>query len=317
MLSKQELAEKVALFYYEENNNQREIAQRLNISRSYVSQLLIYARENNIVDITINLSPNGERQLRREIEFEKMFPELRQAYILSGNANSENASIYKFAGRVLTDLISESSSIGLNLGRSVEKALRHLVVNEIEDPANKKVVQVMGGLNNNLRSGSLSSSELVLSLGRRLGCKSYVLNCPVIIENKEVRSALLEESSISEVIGQWESLDLLIMSLGTILHHSMLFSQISEEMRNRLICSNIVCEATVNFLDREGKYYPIFEESKIAIPYHTMKRIPNKVSICADDYKAASICAAVRGGLVDILIIDSATADAIEEYLNI
>ena len=108
MLSKQELAEKVALFYYEGNNNQREIAQRLNISRSYVSQLLIYARENNIVDITINLSPNGDRQLRREIEFEKMFPELRQAYILSGNANSENANIYKFAGRVLTDLISES-----------------------------------------------------------------------------------------------------------------------------------------------------------------------------------------------------------------
>ena len=53
--SKRELATKASILYYEENNNQDEIALKLGISRSYVSQLLSYARSHNIVRIVVNV----------------------------------------------------------------------------------------------------------------------------------------------------------------------------------------------------------------------------------------------------------------------
>jgi DNA-binding transcriptional regulator LsrR (DeoR family) len=46
---KKELATRVSILYYEEKFGQNEVASKLGISRSYVSQLLTYARLNDIV----------------------------------------------------------------------------------------------------------------------------------------------------------------------------------------------------------------------------------------------------------------------------
>jgi Transcriptional regulator, contains sigma factor-related N-terminal domain len=53
-LEKKRLLVQVAKLYYEDDLCQKEISGKLNISRSYVSKLLIESRKLGIVKITIN-----------------------------------------------------------------------------------------------------------------------------------------------------------------------------------------------------------------------------------------------------------------------
>ena len=86
---KKELATRVSLLYYEENLSQNEVASKLGISRSYVSQLLAYARLNNIVKIVVNVDSLYPHAIRKEIEFSKHFPNVKQfslgPFILHGS----------------------------------------------------------------------------------------------------------------------------------------------------------------------------------------------------------------------------------------
>jgi glutamine phosphoribosylpyrophosphate amidotransferase len=63
---KKELATRVSILYYEEKFSQNEVASKLGISRSYVSQLLTYARLNNIVKIVVNVEPLYPHSIRKE-----------------------------------------------------------------------------------------------------------------------------------------------------------------------------------------------------------------------------------------------------------
>ena len=50
---KRSLLVQVARLYYEQNYNQNEIAKIVNLSRPYISKLLLEAKETGIVQITI------------------------------------------------------------------------------------------------------------------------------------------------------------------------------------------------------------------------------------------------------------------------
>lgn len=86
-----ELMIKVAEMYYLDDIPQREIAQKLNLSRPKVSRLLKAARECNLVSIKINYP----QPVRSDIEktFESIFG-LKEAVIVSnGGENSHRTFV--------------------------------------------------------------------------------------------------------------------------------------------------------------------------------------------------------------------------------
>ena len=64
----QKLLHKVAKAYYEDGLTQRVIGQRFGLSRIKVSRLLSQAREERIVQITINTPPALNVDLERQLE---------------------------------------------------------------------------------------------------------------------------------------------------------------------------------------------------------------------------------------------------------
>ncbi len=306
---KYDLAARVAIRYYEQQQSQNEIAGALGISRSYVSQLLTYARNVGIVKITLDIKSD----YRREIGFIKHYG-CKHAYIMdSDSPDFTNGNLGRFAAQHLSRLISNADVIGINLGEAVQKAVQELDSNDFDDASGKIVVQMMGGYNSDITLQASRPNELVNSLSTLLKCRSLYMNCPAIFENISLRNLILNENSIQEVTSYWKKIDMALMGIGVTDGSSKTFTLLSEEMKSSIQKSGAVCDININYFDSSGKHLNLIEENKVAVPYDVLKRIKNKVVIGYGAHKAKAILSALKAGMIDVLITDSITANAIEQ----
>jgi DNA-binding transcriptional regulator LsrR (DeoR family) len=308
-IQKQDLAARAAVRYYEYQQSQNEIAAALGISRSYVSQLLTYARDIGLVKITLTV----ENDYRREIAFVDKYP-CKHAYIMRSDSQEfTSGNIGRFAAPHITRLINNASTIGVNLGETVQKVISDLDSNDFIDSFDKIVVQMMGGYNSSCTTQTSLPNELVSHLSRIIHCQCLYLNCPVVIKNIVLRDLILSEPSIKEVITCWERIDLALMGIGVANEESKTFRLLSEDMKDSIRTETACCDININYFNQSGQYLKLFEESKIAMPYSLLKNIKNKVVFGYGIHKANAILSALRAHMIDVLITDSITADAIEK----
>lgn len=306
---KHDLAARTAIRYYEYQQSQSEIANALGISRSYVSQLLTFARETGIVKISVNVKSD----YRREVAFLKHYT-CKHVYIMNSDSESFTLSnIGRFAAPHITRLINNATTIGINLGESVQKAVSELDINDLVDSFNKVVVQMMGGYNSSYNSQAYLPNELVNMLSQLMNCRCMYLNCPTIMTNKELRDMMLEEQSIKEVIDRWKWIDLAIMGIGVANEASKTFTLLPDEMKERIRESKACCDININYFNESGDYLRLLDDKKISVPYEILRNVKNKVVIGYGANKARAIMAALRAKMIDVLITDSITADAIEK----
>jgi deoxyribonucleoside regulator len=300
-----ELASRTALLYYEYQKSQNEIAAELGISRSYVSQLLSYAREAGMVKITINI----DNDYLQEAVFAAKFPHLRHVYILqSPSTEYTEANIGQFAAPHISRLVNGADRIGINLGYAVQSVIECLDESDFQPLKHKTVVQIMGGVGNGLND-TMMPGELVTRLAKTIGAKCFYLNCPVIIENSSLKQALMQESSIALLVNAWKTLDLVIMGIGVVDERSRLFPMLSSEMRTIIEKSHACSEITVNFFTEHGEYLPILLDNKLSIPYKDLRTVKTKVVIGHGLHKARAILAGLRAKMIDVLVTDSITLE--------
>jgi deoxyribonucleoside regulator len=303
-----ELASRAALLYYEYQKSQNEVAAELGISRSYVSQLLSWARETGMVKISIEVAAG----YAREADFTSKFPRLRHAYILP-SASEEYTSAYigQFAAPHVGRLIGKADTIGINLGYAVQSVIRCLDEADFAFDRPKTAVQIMGGVGNG-GYDAMMPGELVSRLAKAIGAQCLYLNCPAIVEDAGLKQALMQEGSIASVVRTWKKLDLVIMGIGGIDDRSRIYPMLSEEMRGTIAASRACCDVTVNFFNENGVYLPILLDNKISIPYEDLRAVKMKIVIGHGKHKARAILSGLRAGMIDVLITDSITVEEMD-----
>jgi deoxyribonucleoside regulator len=310
---KQEMIARASVLYYEYQKSQNTIARELGISRSYVSQLLTQAKDEGLVKISVNVN----NDFKREIAFTNRFPGLRFAYIMNSDSEAYTAgNIGRFAAPHITRLINNSAIIGINLGKAVQRVISHLDRDDFSGSSSRFVIQMMGGYNSNKTINATLPNEVVFSLGRILNCKCLYLNCPAIFKDRHVRNLMLKEQAIKQVTEYWNKIDLAIMGIGAVNETSKVFPILSQEMKDNLHRSKACCDITINFFDRNGNYLEVLTDNKISIPLRQLKKIKTKVVICSGTHKARALIAGLRAEMIDVLIIDSIIADAVEKLLD-
>jgi len=311
---KREMAELASVLYYEKNYMQNDVARELGISRSLVSQLLSYARNTGIVEIRINIDEFNLRMIRKELDMREKFPGVSRFFIMSSDSEDySRRNLGDFAAPYLSEMINDAEVIGVNLGASVEKTINSLEKHHFRDSDKKSVVQLMGGFNKDIHRAH--PIELVKKLSSILRCSSYYLNCPALVAREELRSALLEDKSISSVVQMWEKIDLAIMGIGTVNKNSRLDSLMEAGMKHQVESSRASGEVNINFFNPDGVYQPLLENHRISAGYRELKKIPRKVAVCHGTHKKEAILSVLRAGVVDVLITDSITVDALEDLL--
>ena len=77
---------------------------------------------------------------------------------------------------------------------------------------------------------------------------------------------------------------------------------------------HVIGDVALRFLDKEGNECDTeLKERTISISLEQFRKIPVKVTLASGEEKAHAVLAALKGGLIDVLIVD---IDLVELYSN-
>ena len=298
-----ELMIKVVEMYYLDDVPQREIAQKLNLSRPKVSRLLKTAREQNFVSIKINY-PNS---VRSELEktFESVFG-LKEAVIVS-NVNDSYyrtfTEVTETAAKYLRRIVKEDDSIGVAWGRTLKAVVDSIGFAERK---NIKAIQIIGSLG----QSSESANEIVRKMAESFGGRSFILPAPAIVDSPQIRNAIVMDNTIQEILNKAKSVSIALIGIGNIDESSSFFSTgyLKPEDLAALKQEKAVGDICAHFFDIDGKLCTNIENRVIALSVKDLKNISRVIGIATGKEKAKSILGALKSGILDVLITDEKTA---------
>src|SRR4051812_25035078 len=147
MDERDELLVTVASLYYELDQNQQQISERLGISRSTVSRLIKEARDRGIVEIRLH-KPAWRNYALEQGLIERF--DLQDAYVLLTNESRREDELLAQVGRLaaayvqrVIDQLPNGSCIGICWGTGV-----HAAVDALHEARDKRidVVQMLGSV---------------------------------------------------------------------------------------------------------------------------------------------------------------------------
>jgi deoxyribonucleoside regulator len=172
-----------------------------------------------------------------------------------------------------------------------------------------KLVQLGGGL------GTIEGTDnpaLTAMLGQKLGAEAHVIQAPIIVQSKSIRDTLFKETRIRETIEIARKADLVIFGVGLIGPESLLWQSglLDEHDATKLKNSGAVGAICGRFYDDQGVRCSYDLEGRtIGLNLNELKNIKHKILIALGLEKAKTILGALRGNLVDTLVLDSDTAE--------
>ncbi|MDW8068831.1 MAG: sugar-binding transcriptional regulator [Anaerolineae bacterium] len=303
--SRDELLAYVASLYYEHGSNQSQIASMVGLSRPMVSRLLAEARERGMVEIKIHwpISTDSDLEKRLIVEFG-----LQMARVLDVE-HLPYLELLRRLGKLaaieLMNHLREGMTVAIAWGVTLWEMV-HAMPSRMYP--NIRVVQCLGALGNRQ---SCDTPLIVQRMAQILGAQSFLLYAPLIVESEEARAQLLQQRPIRETLELARRADLLLVGIGTtdaatssLKRAGYLSDGELEELRRR----GAVGDICGHFLDQEGQLVPALEQRLIGITLADIRQIPCVFAVAGGIAKAEAIRAALRSGLIHILVTDKGAA---------
>lgn len=305
---------KAAYLYYIENRSQNEIAKQLKISVTTVSRLLKKAKREKIVEFVIR-DPYVEC-IHLEEALEKEFG-LKDVVIAPGISNDteddidwaeheENVKklVALEGARYLQRIIKEKDVLGITWGSTIYHLINYL------NPA-QKVNATFVTLHGSIAccENDLDVRPLVTRMAKAFSGTNYSLLTEALMSSKHTADIIKQEKNIQKVYQKFDEINISITGTGSFYPEmkSILGKPefITSEELKELQEKNVVGDIALHFFDREGKECQTgLVDRMINIDFEKYKKIKTKITIASGKGKAYTILSALKGGLIDVLIID-------------
>ena len=311
-MKRQRLLVQIAKLYYEEGYGQEKIAQALNLSRPYVSKLLNAAREEGIVRIQVIDPLNIETSMEKE--FRQRF-RLLKAIIVPREQDDPLKHVGEAAARYLNDILQDGSIIGTSWGGTIFECSKALTPRK--DLQNLVSVQLCGGVSD--VSQTVYASNIADNFSSILGASAYLMPAPAVVDSKEICDLLKNDGSISQVIHKGYDADIALVTAGAFGARSALYRAgfLNDEDLVRLEKKGAVGDICSHVIDMEGRICePELDERTVAIPLDVIKSKPYRIGVAQGISKVESLCGALRGGIINVLITNEETAERMLKNLN-
>ncbi|MBX3062176.1 MAG: sugar-binding transcriptional regulator [Anaerolineae bacterium] len=302
----QQLAE-VAHLYYERGLDQAEIASQLKVSRASISRLLMEARELGVIEFRINFP------LRRDSALEAKLRErfgLTSVHVLN-TQNIAESHVLQRLGRLaalyLLQIIADNMTIGVTWGTSVYEVVTALPRQQLQ---NTRVVQVIGA--SGTSDPLIDGTDIARQFAERIRGQHFYLHSPLVVESTQVRDAILTDPSISNTLGAAREAELLITGIGTLnprFSAHIRAGYLTEQYLNVLKSNGAVGEFCGYYIDKDGQLSQTpYNARVVGISLDDIRNIANVLGVAAGTAKAPSTLAALRGKLINMLVIDDCLA---------
>lgn len=302
----------VARLYYVKSLTQQHIADRLGLSRSNVSRMLIEARARGLVEIRVHspltVADDLQDELRERLGLRECLV-LASPSLLDASDREDGAERLSALGALyLQENIADGDTVGLSWSSTI-----YHVVNSryLQEKRGVRAVQLMGSI-----GGSIAEHDGISITGRFadvLGGKAHYLHTPMLVANAAVREGLLEDPHVLRTLEVAREADLMVVSVGAISRMSGQYrtGYLTDEDLDYIQSRGAVGDICGSYFSYEGSPVRLeMDERTIAIDFEAMKEIPARIAVSAGAHKVRPNIGAVRAGLLNVLITDEATARA-------
>jgi len=305
------LLTKVGKLYYEDGLNQEEIVARLHTSRSTISRLLQQAKDEGIVRIAI--VPPAGTFADLETKIEERY-QIEEAIVCDVQAPDSPQMIARELGEAAADylfrVINPNDVIGVSWGYTIRGMVAAL---EPKDFPNVRIVQMTGGIGK--PESESHATELCLKMARTLSCKLALLPAPGVVQNKQIREVYLMDEYVHTAMSLLPGITLAFVGIGSLNSYSISTRDetiLTQADLDEVVANGAVGDIALRFIDADGQ--PVqseLSERIIGIDLERLRKIPRVVGVAAGENKIMPIRAALCSKLVNVLITDLATAEAL------
>jgi DNA-binding transcriptional regulator LsrR (DeoR family) len=308
-LADREIMRLVAELYYERDLRQPEVAAVTGFSVSKVSRLLSAAREQGIVHISVEPPPEERPAVAEELE--QRFGLLVR---ITPGQQRDAASASRLAGLGAADhavpWIPETGTIGIASGYTVAALVSALPRLHLPDLL---IVPIVGGWDT--ENPFLDGNEAARRMAERLGAQSRTLHAPAIVDTPEMKDALLREPTVAATASTWGDLDVVLLGIGgqprSYPGYRTVVDRLGEASRRELQELAVTGDLAGHFFRDDGSFVDAWSSRTLAISVEELRAAKRVIAVAAGAAKAAPILGALRTGIVDMLVTDRSTAEAV------
>lgn len=300
----------VARLYYYQEMTTTDIARELNLSRSKVSRLLSFARDNGLVEIHIHDPREHPKQLESLLK-ERFHLARAQVVTVPETAGEQEwlQRVASHAAAYLNTVVGSNMVIGLAWGNTVNAIVSRLTP---KATVNVDVVQLNGSGNTQSMSNAFSS-EIIMQFATNYGARPHPFPVPAFFEYAETKTALWRERSVRRLIELQQRSDIMLYSVGAL--SAAVPSQIHSggylepQDLESVMRDGAVGDIATVFYRADGSYRDIALNARTSGPDLTLfRQARHSICVASGLGKVEGVRAALHGGFMSELIIDEPTA---------
>lgn len=301
----------VAKLYYNDGLSHQEIAQKLSVSRSLITQYLKKAKDQGIVQIEIVEPESHHEELIKKIKSKTTLKHLK---IISQAHNSDELTrkAVSSAGlELVQELAKDKMVLGLALGRNV--------IDMVEGagdltPRAMRLLPLFGESSAHNQYNQINHT--VMTLAKAFNCEANFLHAPMMVDSEELKETLMRDATIKKVCALWKVLDLSIMGIGAIPQTAGMVPFISKKEMDTLRRDGAVGDICGHYYDIEGELLPSNHDSRlIGATVKQLKRCPQNIALTYGSDKARAVVGALKTKILNGLVIDQSCAEEVADML--
>ena len=311
----QELLAQVASLYYADELTQDAIATQLGLSRVKVYRLLKQARQEQVIQFTINWPVQRDQEVERALC--QTF-RLQEALVLRANVQDPQHTLQRLGAlgaRYLEQKLQDGMTLTVCLGRSTYE-----VINAIRPgfQAKVQVVQALGSMAFAMQS--VDSATLARLLAQKLGGEVTYLTAPGMADSPEAAAVLRRQPDIQRALTIARSAQVALLGIGNLDPTRSSFVKagfVTAEEMGAMAQQGIVGDMGGQLFTQAGYIAEhLWNQRLIGLSLTDMQQIPLTIAVAAGFPKAAAIVGALRTTAVDVLCTDDETARAVVALAN-
>ena len=294
--------------YHERGIRQRDIAVRLGISQPRVSRLLAQAEEQGIVR-TVVVAPDGIYPEPEEA-LEDAYG-LRECHVVEVLGGDD--AIPRDLGVAAARYLDEATLWGARVGfTSWSSTLREAVraLDPVRRSGTTHVVEMLGDLGAPLLQHE--AGHATLRLASLLGAEPVLLRAPGVLAAPDLRAAVLRDPHVERALQMLDRLDVAFVGVGPAAFHGPLHEGdnfFRAEQLADVRAAGAVGQLDQRFVDAKGLAVDTpLDDLVVAITLDQLRAADTRVVVAGGTTKWTPLHAALRGGWVDVLITDLASA---------
>jgi len=301
-------AARAGWLYYVAGNTQDQIAAKLGVSRQSAQRLVSLAVSEGLVRVRLDHPIADCLDLAERLK-SRYALDLVEVVPSDPGSNSTTLGISEAAGAEIERQLRQAQPLvmAIGTGRTLKAAIEQL---PSMDCPQHKVVSLTGTIT---PDGSAAFYNVVFTMADRVKARSFPMPMPVIASSREEREMLLAQPMIQSTLKLAAQADITFVGIGDLGPRAPLFVDgfITEAELKALQKAGAVGEIVGWAFDREGRLIEGLTNERVASAPIPSRENSLVVALAMGELKLPGIQAAITRRLVNGLITDERTAEAL------